>query len=228
MFIVLKHSWTILYPTVCIKKYGITCVTVWNMNSMVWVGVKECEGHACSCWPPLIEGEIADEELDLPPEPVLPIPVTWNGTCLIRCVCVCVCMCVRVCVSWSDHVGSIHMRWGMESRDCSDRQRPVLLRCFEISNHPFTVRKFNLWENLLGQYCNTILEHSWIQHFSYVSVCMYGCLHTYDIFTFYKYIWYCPWRRSAVGLTSRASLANTCDWEWNMPIFVGRNIFFRA
>ena len=59
--------------------------------------MKECEGHACSCWPPLIEGEIADEELDLPPEPVLPIPVTWNGTCLIRCVCVCVCVSVHVC-----------------------------------------------------------------------------------------------------------------------------------
>ena len=107
MFIVLKHSWTILYPTVCIKKYGITCVTVWNRNSMVWVGVKKCEGHACSCWPPLIEGEIADEELDLPPEPVLPTPVTWNGRCQIRCMCGC------ACVYWSDHVRwIIFCGWG--------------------------------------------------------------------------------------------------------------------
>ena len=97
MFIVLIHSWTILYPTVCIKKYGITCVTAWHMNSMVWVGVKECEGHACSCWPPLIEGEIADEELDLPPEPVLPTPVTWNGRCHLQMY-MCVSLCMRVLV----------------------------------------------------------------------------------------------------------------------------------
>ena len=61
--------------------------------------MKECEGHACSCWPPLIEGEIADEELDLPPEPVLPTPVTWNGRCHLQMyVCVCLCASVHACI----------------------------------------------------------------------------------------------------------------------------------
>ena len=66
--------------------------------------MKECEGHSCSCWSPLIEGEIADEELDLPPEPVLPTPVTGNGRCHIRCMCVCVCMCDVIRSFSMDHL----------------------------------------------------------------------------------------------------------------------------
>ena len=68
---------------------------------------SNCEGGRWWCdiswstdWdsnPSCMAGEIADEELDLPPEPVLPTPVTGNGKCHIRCMCVCMCVVIRSC-----------------------------------------------------------------------------------------------------------------------------------
>ena len=129
--------------------------------------------------------------------------------------------------------GRKHMRWGMESRDCSDRQRLVLLCCSILLNHSFN--KVQFIRNLFVQCCNVYCAETFLNHLVPNSVYQKVW---YNMCNSMKYEWCClsrcegmwgtcllmlaasDWRRDCrwgVGSTSRASLAHTSDLEWKMP-----------
>ena len=129
--------------------------------------------------------------------------------------------------------GRKHMRWGMESRDCSDRQRLVLLCCSILLNHSFN--KVQFIRNLFVQCCNVYCAETFLNHLVPNSVYQKVW---YNMCNSMKYEWCClsrcegmwgtcllvlaasDWRRDCrwgVGSTPRASLAHTSDLEWKMP-----------